>query len=75
MPNPELETIDRQIASENDRHRQRIEQLRQQKQRIKNTLAHKKDNEKIQKTYKECINELNNILKIRKNYACVQAIF
>lgn len=75
MPNPELETIDRQIASENDRHRQRIEQLRQQKQRIKNTLAHKKDNEKIQKTYKECINELNNILEIRKNYACVQAIF
>ena len=62
MPNTELETIDRQIASENDRHRQRIEQLRQQKQRIKNTLARKKDNEKIQKTYKECINELVNIL-------------
>ena len=60
--NPELESIDRQIASENERHRQRIEQLRQQKQRIKNTLARKKDNEKIQKTYKECINELVNIL-------------
>ena len=28
--NVELETIDRQIASENDRHRQRIEQLRRQ---------------------------------------------
>lgn len=60
--NPELESIDRQIASENDRHRQRIEQLRQQKQRVKNTLARKKDNEKIQKTYKECIYELLNIL-------------
>lgn len=59
--NPELESIDRQIASENDRHRQRIEQLRQQKQRVKNTLARKKDNEKIQKTYKECIYELLNI--------------
>ena len=59
--NPELESIDRQIASENDRHRQRIEQLRQQKQRVKNTLARKKDNEKIQKTYKECIYELVNI--------------
>lgn len=73
--NPELESIDRQIASENERHRQRIEQLRQQKQRIKNIQARKKDNEKIQKTYKECINELNNILKIRKNYTCVQDIF
>ena len=73
--NPELESIDRQIVSENDRHRQRIEQLRRQKQQIKNTQARKKDNEKIQKTYKECINELNNILKIRKNYACVQDIF
>ncbi len=75
MPNTELETIDRQIASENDRHRQRIEQLRRQKQRMKDMQAHKKDNEKIQKTYKECINELNNILKIRKNYTCVQDIF
>ena len=73
--NAELKSIDRQIASENDRHRQRIEQLRRQKQQIKNTQARKKDNEKIQKTYKECINELNNILKIRKNYACVQDIF
>lgn len=59
--NPELESIDRQIASENERHRQRIEQLRQQKQRIKNIHARKKDNEKIQKTYKECIYELVNI--------------
>lgn len=59
--NPELESIERQIASENERHRQRIEQLRQQKQRIKNTLALRKDNEKIQKTYKECIYELLNI--------------
>lgn len=59
--NPELESIDRQIASENERHRQRIEQLRQQKQRIKNIQARKKDNEKIQKTYKECIYELVNI--------------
>ncbi len=60
--NPELESIDRQIASENERHRQRIEQLRQQKQRIKNIQARKKDNEKIQKTYKEYIYELVNIL-------------
>lgn len=59
--NPELESIDRQIASENERHRQRIEQLRQQKQRIKNIQARQKDNEKIQKTYKECIYELVNI--------------
>ena len=59
--NVELETIDHQIASENERHRQRIEQLRQQKQRIKNIQARKKDNEKIQKTYKECIYELVNI--------------
>ena len=73
--NTELETIDRQIASENDRHRQRIEQLRRQKQRMKDMQARKKDNEKIQKTYKECIYELNNILKIRKNYTCVQDIF
>ena len=50
--NVELETIDRQIASENDRHRQRIEQLRRQKQRMKDMQARKKDNEKIQKTYK-----------------------
>ena len=62
LENVELESIDRQIASENDRHRQKIEQLRQQKQRVKNTLARKKDNEKIQKTYKECIYELVNIL-------------
>lgn len=73
--NTELETIDRQIASENDRHRQRIEQLRRQKQRMKDMQARKKDNEKIQKTYKECINELNNILKTRKNYTYIQAIF
>ena len=60
--NPELESIDRQIASENERHRQRIEQLRQQKQRMKDMQARKKDNEKIQKIYKECIYELLNIL-------------
>lgn len=59
--NPELESIDRQIASENERHRQRIEQLRRQKQRMKDIQARKKDNEKIQKTYKECIYELVNI--------------
>lgn len=60
--NVELETIDCQIASEKDRHRQRIEQLRRQKQRMKDMQARKKDNEKIQKTYKECIYELLNIL-------------
>ncbi len=60
--NPELESIERQMASENERHRQRIEQLRQQKQRIKDTQARKREQEKIQKTYNETILELSNLL-------------
>lgn len=60
--NPELESIERQIASENERHRQRIEQLRQLKQRIKDTQARKREQEKIQKAYNETILELSNLL-------------
>lgn len=60
--NPELESIERQIASENERHRQRIEQLRQQKQRIKDTQARKREQEKIQKSYNETILELSSYL-------------
>lgn len=62
MPNTELESIDRQILSENDRHRNRVEQLRRQKQRIKDIQAKKREQEKLRKTYKECINELLAIL-------------
>lgn len=60
--NPELESIERQIVSENERHRQRIEQLRQLKQRIKDTQARKREQEKIQKAYNETILELSNLL-------------
>ncbi len=60
--NPELESIERQIASETERHRQRIEQLRQQKQRIKDTQARKREQEKIQKSYNETILELSSYL-------------
>lgn len=60
--NPELESIERQIASENERHRQRIEQLRQQKQRIKDTQARKQEQEKIKKSYNETILELSYLL-------------
>lgn len=60
--NPELESIERQIASENERHRQRIEQLRKLKQRIKDTQARKREQEKIQKAYNETILELSNLL-------------
>ena len=62
MPNTELETIDRQIASENDRHRQRIEQLRRQKQRIKDKRAREKEQKQLQTTYKECLQALAEIL-------------
>ncbi len=62
MPNTELETIDRQIASENDRHRQRIEQLRRQKQRIKDKRAREKEQKQLQTTYKECLQALAAIL-------------
>ena len=62
MPNTELETIDRQIASENDRHRQRIEQLRRQKQRIKDKRAREKEQKQLQTTYKECMQALAAIL-------------
>ncbi len=60
--NPELKSIERQIASENERHRQRIEQLRQQKQRIKDTQARKQEQEKIKKSYNETILELSYLL-------------
>ena len=60
--NSELETIDRQIASENDRHRQRIEQLRRQKQRIKDKRAREKEQKQLQTTYKECMQALAAIL-------------
>lgn len=62
MPNTELESIDRQITSENDRHRNRVEQLRRQKQRVKDAQAKKREQEKLQKTYKECINDILAIL-------------
>lgn len=57
----ELEAIDRQIASENDRHRTKIEQLRQQKQRLKDRRAREKEQKR---TYKECIDEILEILTI-----------
>ena len=56
------EAIDRQISSENDRHRNRVEQLRRQKQRIKDAQAKRREQEKLRKTYKECITELIAIL-------------
>lgn len=58
----QLEVIDRLIAKEQENHRRRIEQLRQQKQRIKDAQAKKKEQEKLQKKYKECIEELYYIL-------------
>ena len=60
--NSELESIDRQIASENDRHRRRIEQLRQQKQRIKDKRAREKEQKQLRTTYKECMQALAEIL-------------
>ena len=39
----QLEVIDRLIAKEQENHRRRIEQLRQQKQRIKDAQAKKKE--------------------------------
>lgn len=60
--NHELELIDLQITRENENHRRRIEQLRQHKQRIKDTQARKREQEKLQKTYRENINELSIIL-------------
>ena len=62
MQSSELETIDRQIASENDRHRNKIEHLRQQKQRLKTAQAKKREQENLQQKYRECINELYEIL-------------
>lgn len=60
--NQELELIDLQITRENENHRRRIEQLRQRKQQIKNMQAKKREQEKLQKTYRESINELLAIL-------------
>lgn len=62
MQNSELEVIDRQISSENDRHRNRVEQLRRQKQRIKDAQAKKLEQEKLHKKYKECINDIYELL-------------
>lgn len=62
MQNSELEAIDRQIAREQENHRRRIEQLRQQKQRIKDAKAKKREQEKLQKKYCECIKQLYCIL-------------
>lgn len=60
--NSELELIDLQIAKENENHRRRIEQLRQQKQRVRDTQSRKREQEKIQKTYNETILELSYLL-------------
>lgn len=62
MQNSELEAIDRQISSENDRHRNRVEQLRRQKQRIKDAQVKKREQEKLHKKYKECINDIYELL-------------
>lgn len=62
-PDYEMQAIDREIDNEHERHRNRLEQLRQRKQYLKNSRAKKREQEKRQRSYQECIDELLEILQ------------
>lgn len=61
-PDYEMNAIAREIDNENERHRNRLEQLRQRKQYLKDSRAKKREQEKRQKSYRECVDELSKVL-------------
>lgn len=59
----EIEAINREVENENRRHRDKLEQLRQRKQYLKDSRVKKREQEKRQKSYKECVYGLSIILQ------------
>lgn len=66
-PDYEMEAINREVENENQRHRNKLEQLRQRKQYLKDCRTKKREQEKRQKSYKECVEELLCILMHKNN--------